>query len=300
MDIRDRNILIIGEDHENDISLQLVLADQYKIYNATNSLTVIDRIKEVNPELILVNAVVSDIDRWDLVTTLKTSADFNHIPIIVNMGIHEVEMRKDHVLDLDLVDFILWPIQSEVVKLRVRNLLELKQFRDSRSDLATTDLLTGVANRQYLEEWLASEWRRAIRHQAPQSFIIADIDFFGRFNEIYGCLAGDACLKKISAAIVKCAKREIDYTARFGADEFACLLAETDINGAVQVAGAILDTVEELNIPHAGSLAADHVTLSIGVATLTPSSRLLPQKLINLAEIKLAEAKRNGYNQVCN
>lgn len=296
MDIQERVILIVGEDRENDISLQSILKDEYPIVTVMDSMEAIERIKEVQPDLILLNAVIPDMDRWDLVKRLNTTLESAHIPIIMNVVFSEVEMRKD--LLLEVSDFIMEPIRPEVVKVSVLNHLDHGRFRGSPSNISVTDLLTGVENRQHLEDVLAREWRRAIRHQSPQSLIIADVDFFSSFNEKYGRPAGNACLRKISTAIVKCAKREIDFTARFGADEFACLLAETDITGAVQVASAIQDAVEELNIPHAGSLVADHITLSLGVATLTPSSRLSPESLISRAEIMLTEAKRNGHNQL--
>jgi diguanylate cyclase (GGDEF)-like protein len=296
MDIQERVVWIVGEDRENDISLQSILKDEYPIVTVMDSVEAIERIKEVQPDLILLNAVLHDMDRWDLLRKLNTTLESAHVSIIVNVDVSEVEIWKER--GLEVSDFIMQPIRPEVVKVRVLNHLGLGQFRGSPSNTAATDLLSGVGNRQYLDDVLASEWRRAIRHQSPQSLILADIDFFSSFNEKYGRLAGNACLRKISAAIVKCAKREIDFTARYGGDEFACLLAETDITGAVQVASGIQDAVEELNIPHAGSLVADHITLSLGVATMTPSTRLSPERLISRAEMMLTEAKRNGHNQL--
>ncbi|MFB2978129.1 diguanylate cyclase domain-containing protein [Microseira sp. BLCC-F43] len=162
--------------------------------------------------------------------------------------------------------------------------------------LATLDELTGVANRRYFNEHLAREWSRLKREQIPLSLILCDIDYFKRYNDYYGHLAGDVTLKQVAQAIRKVLKRPADLVARYGGEEFVILLPNTSMAGAVQVGELIRQQVQQLKIPHAQSLVSDYVTLSLGISSLVPSLKESPEVLIKMADEALYAAKRQGRN----
>ncbi len=162
--------------------------------------------------------------------------------------------------------------------------------------LASLDDLTGVANRRYFNEHLAREWNRLRRDQVPLSLILCDIDYFKRYNDYYGHLAGDDTLKQVAQAIKKVIKRPADLVARYGGEEFVILLPNTSMAGAVQVGEFIRQEVQQLKIPHAQSLVSDYVSLSLGISSLVPCLKESPETLIKMADEALYAAKREGRN----
>jgi diguanylate cyclase (GGDEF)-like protein len=137
------------------------------------------------------------------------------------------------------------------------------------------------------------------RDQRPLSLVLCDVDFFKLFNDTYGHLQGDMCLRAIAGALEKQIHRTSDLAARFGGEEFAAILVDTDLTGALVVAEAIRQAVLSLEIPHRTSTIGQYVTMSIGVASLVPGSELCPEILVELADQALYRAKGQGRNQVC-
>jgi diguanylate cyclase (GGDEF)-like protein len=132
--------------------------------------------------------------------------------------------------------------------------------------LSTIDPLTGIANRRAFEEALDQEWRRTMRHTTPLSLLMIDVDFFKRYNDAYGHVAGDECLRAVAQVLAGKTRRAGEMAARYGGEEFAILLPHADLDEAHRLGELICDAVREQRIPHKGSEAAPHVTISIGVA----------------------------------
>jgi diguanylate cyclase (GGDEF)-like protein len=163
---------------------------------------------------------------------------------------------------------------------------------------ADTDELTRIHNRRAMNRCLASEWNRHHRVQEPLSLLFIDLDFFKQYNDTYGHAGGDQCLIRIAQILQNHAKRSIDMAARFGGEEFAIILPETDEVNALKIAEEIRADTECLQIPHSSSSVADHVTLSIGVATLIPAQPDNERLLCLSADEALYQAKRRGRNRV--
>jgi diguanylate cyclase (GGDEF)-like protein len=163
--------------------------------------------------------------------------------------------------------------------------------------LAITDALTGLANRRRFDQYLASEWRRGLRENHPVSLLLMDADRFKPYNDHYGHLNGDTCLKQIAEVAQLTATRSADLVARFGGEEFAVILPNTPHEGAIEIANAISENVRARKLPHAGS-PAGIMTVSIGCATVTPQAGANPAWLIELADQALYKAKRSGRDQV--
>jgi diguanylate cyclase (GGDEF)-like protein/PAS domain S-box-containing protein len=180
-------------------------------------------------------------------------------------------------------------------KFAERCLLEAKE---ELQILASQDGLTGVANRRVLEQRLKMEWDRSIREGTTLCLVMVDIDFFKTYNDTYGHPAGDECLRRVSRVLRGCLKRPTDLLARYGGDEFAVLLPNTTLDGALQVARSMQAAVEELAVPHSASMLCDRITITSGVAATKPLPSSTVAALIKAADAALYTAKERGRNRV--
>jgi diguanylate cyclase (GGDEF)-like protein/PAS domain S-box-containing protein len=164
--------------------------------------------------------------------------------------------------------------------------------------LAVTDALTGLANRRRFDQCLITEWRRAMRDRKPLSILLIDADLFKSYNDTYGHLRGDSCLKQIAEAAQDVVARPGDLVARFGGEEFAVILPNTGSSGALQLAHDICAVMRNRELPHCAS-PAGVVTVSVGCATLIPQLGQHAASLIDCADKALYQAKRTGRNRAC-
>ncbi len=164
-------------------------------------------------------------------------------------------------------------------------------------ELATIDSLTGVANRRYFEVFLRREWRISVRSKKSIAILMADIDYFKAYNDVYGHQHGDKCLKMFANALKNSLKRPSDVVARYGGEEFITLLPDTDIQGAELIALRMHYAVNELKIKHSGSKVDSRVTFSMGIACLQPQKGDTAETLIASADKALYQAKDEGRNR---
>ena len=186
---------------------------------------------------------------------------------------------------------------------RLQSLVEertatLERLNQELQRLTATDGLTGVANRRRFDEALEHEWRRAIRSNTPLACVMIDIDHFKAFNDRYGHLQGDACLRQIAQTLVSTARRAGDLVARYGGEEFAVVLPATTGANARLLAAQLRTDVAALRIPHDASTTGPHVTISLGVASMIPKQGVAPATLVAAADRALYQAKRSGRNCV--
>jgi diguanylate cyclase (GGDEF)-like protein len=174
--------------------------------------------------------------------------------------------------------------------------LAITEVNARLEELNRTDALTGLANRRQLDETLDRAWSHAREGGRPVSVLMIDIDHFKQYNDHYGHLGGDACLKKVAAAITA-AVRGADLAARYGGEEFILVLPGADLSVAHRIGERANAAVAALHEQHVGS-PIGIVTISVGVAAIMPSSENTPADLIRMADAELYEAKRNGRNRV--
>ena len=164
--------------------------------------------------------------------------------------------------------------------------------------ISAQDGLTGVANRRHFDETLAIEWRRAARSRAPLSLLMLDLDYFKAFNDRAGHQGGDECLRRVAQTLCEAVQRAGDLVSRYGGEEFAILLPETDADHALQIAMRLRERIEELALPHPSS-PLGRVTASIGVTSVVPPRDGSGSgDFVRVADAALYDAKRQGRNRV--
>ena len=174
----------------------------------------------------------------------------------------------------------------------------LQKANDELQRLAALDDLTQIANRRRFDSRLNQEWSRSQRGKNNLAVIICDIDYFKDYNDTYGHLKGDETLYSVAQTIRSALKRPTDLVARFGGEEFAMILPNTDIKGAQRVAEGVKAALEELRIEHKTSKVKPYITLSFGVAAIVPISNVPTKVLIEKADRALYRAKSGGRNQI--
>lgn len=179
-----------------------------------------------------------------------------------------------------------------------RDITDRKRLEDELRQLSTEDSLTNVFNRRYFDDVLEQEWRRMLRVQNSLGLLMIDVDCFKHFNDTYGHVGGDACLRQIAAGLKTQMRRAGDIIARYGGEEFAVILPQTDVETAGALAETLRTTIEDLRLEHVGIESESVVTVSIGVATLVPTANQTPLKLLTLADKALYAAKAAGRNLV--
>jgi len=176
--------------------------------------------------------------------------------------------------------------------------LLLEESNRRLTELSNTDSLTGIANRRCFDTTLEHEYYRLRRSNSKLSVILFDVDHFKEYNDYYGHVMGDDCLRQLGGILTSCINRSVDLAARYGGEEFACILPDTDLNGAVKTAEKIRQKIQDLKIEHKKSSVSDFVTASFGVTTVQYSEEISPKKIIGMADKLLYKAKVSGRNSI--
>lgn len=288
-------ILIVDDERLNITLLNALLKTDYKIMVATNGEQALKAATSGKPDLILLDIVMPGMDGYEVCRQLKAAAATSSIPIIFITAMVNVE-NETKGFALGAVDYISKPFNSAVVKARVGVHMQLKRKNDLLEKLVSIDALTEISNRRAFDQKREQEWARCLRAGLPLSFVMIDIDLFKQFNDNYGHGAGDECLVRVARALTGCIQRPGDFVARYGGEEFSAILADTDAEGAMRIAERFHAALAALQIPHAFSAAAPHVTVSIGIATAIPVADLTPEMLSDDADRMLYAAKNAGRN----
>lgn len=290
-------LLIVDDSIENIEVLNEILADDYRILFATNGSDAIQVAIENIPDLILMDVMMPEMDGYEASSRLKSHSDTKDIPIIFVTAVSD-EGNEVKGLSIGAVDYITKPVRPLIVQLRVKNHLELKRYRDFLMNQAFVDGLTGIPNRRKFEDFINIEWKRAFRSRFHLALIMADIDYFKQYNDTYGHIAGDDCLRRIAKTIDDNLERPADLAARYGGEEFICVLPETSMKGALGVANKLAESVATLNIAHNASNVSDRVTISMGIGALIPGDGMDYYSLVGMADNALYKAKQEGRNRI--
>lgn len=297
------NFLVLVVDDLN-INLQIVGAildrEGYATTFATNGQQALSRMKNAQPDLVLLDLMMPEMDGFQVCENLLNNRDRREIPIIFVTASQE----QKHLLqafDRGAVDYITKPFNPPELLARVKTHLELKHTRDELKKavaelekLATTDSLTGIANRRSLLLMGENEFLRARRYNRQLSVLMLDVDRFKQINDTYGHAVGDEALTAIANAIVS-TLRKGDSFGRFGGEEFLAFLPETGLDAAVEVANRIRTTIAELSL-FSGKKQVQ-MTISIGVTEYSENDEKI-DTVIQRSDKALYHAKHRGRNLV--
>jgi diguanylate cyclase (GGDEF)-like protein len=259
----------------------------------------------------------SVLDLWLIVVMCAWLLDIA-LSALLNAGRYDLGFYAGRLYGLVAASLVLVVLLCGNGRLYVQLLKLRESDRDKAAELqrlSATDPLTGIANRRAFEEALDQEWRRMLRHGMALSLLMIDVDYFKRFNDTYGHVAGDRCLRAVAQSLAGRARRAGEIAARYGGEEFAVLLPHTDVAEARKLAEVMCASVRGLRIPHAGSAVAPCVTVSIGVcaiaempksaAALSRGDHAVPAAppaaatvLIEAADHALYQAKTGGRDRV--
>lgn len=270
-------------------------------------------------ELILMDIFMPDINGIEACRLIKDTERFQDIPIIIVSGMGDLS-KLQSAFEAGAVDYITKPVNKVELLARIRSALKLKneigrrkarekelidltekleEMNRELQRLSSLDGLTGIANRRSCDEFLEKEWRRAVRDAKPFSVIMIDIDFFKPFNDTYGHLAGDECLKAVAKTLHDLVKRPGDIICRYGGEEFIVLLPGTGLDGTVVVAEAMRAAIAALRVNNEASSVCDYITISLGAASGIPEMHKSAKDLIIAADRALYKAKKEGRNRTC-
>ncbi|MEI6313987.1 MAG: diguanylate cyclase [Syntrophus sp. (in: bacteria)] len=322
------NILLVDDAEEIRLLIthQLRKAGYTRVIEAASaadafSLLGLDRYDKTTVagiDLIIMDIVMPEIDGIEACRRIKEDKRFEDIPVIMITALADKEILQS-AFDAGAMDYITKPVDKLELIARVRSSLRLKDEMENRRErerelivmsrelaaanqilqrLSLLDGLTGIPNRRRFDEVLAYEWKQAMRSKRPLSLVMMDIDHFKDFNDHYGHLTGDDCLKKVAMAMSGILKRPTDFLGRYGGEEFAAILPMTASDGAMAIATAMRIGVLNLAIPHDYSSVASRVTISMGIATLVPRRGMMSTMLISAADQALYEAKAGGRNRI--
>jgi len=296
--VSQQTILIVDDVKGNINVLSELLRDEYKIKAATSGERALSiAFSDAPPDMILLDVVMPDMDGYEVCRRLKERESTRSIPVMFITGKGDVQ---DEVFGFTLgaVDYITKPFNPVVVKARVGTHAELKRHRDRLESLSYLDGLTGIANRRKFNESLEMLLNVARRESLPISVILIDIDLFKHFNDTYGHQAGDECLILVASTLSESLMRKSDLVARFGGEEFVCLLPGVGSDGAHVCAERLRQSIQDLRIPHSASSVSSFVTISLGVSTSSPELLLSAEDLVKSADDALYQSKHSGRNRV--
>lgn len=290
-------LLVVDDQPINIQVLYRTFGADHQVFMATSGAQALQVAQQQLPDLILLDLELGDIDGFEVCLRLQQDKLTAGIPVIFVTS-HSSEAAETRGLQVGAVDFISKPVNPAIVRARVRTHLTLKQQADQLRQYAFIDGLTGLHNRRALDERLEAELRHSMRSENALSVLLIDVDYFKKYNDLYGHLMGDEALRQVSAALKACMLRPVDLAARYGGEEFACLLPETPLEGAVLVAERLRQQVALLAIPHAASDVSPWLSISIGVAAKPGRPGMQAKELLALADEALYDAKRSGRDRV--
>lgn len=292
-----QTILIVDDARLNIQIMTDILAGDYKIFSASSGQEALDIAMSQSVDLILLDIIMPGMDGYEVCQRLKRDSQTKNIPVIFISAMTEVKDETKG-LEMGAIDYIFKPVNPAIVKVRVKNHLELKRYRDLLEKQSLLDGLTGIANRRHFDDIFDKEWRRALRSRDIIALVFLDIDFFKRYNDYYGHLAGDDCLRKVGSTLKNSLKRPGDLVARYGGEEFVIILPGTSQEDAALVGEKVRRNIESLKVAHNMSEVSEYVTVSVGVAAVRPAVNITPASLIASADGALYHAKRQGRNRV--
>ena len=283
-------LLVVDDDPDTREALRELLDLEYEVITAADGQEALDAARELRLDVILLDLGMPRLDGFQVLERLRADPATSNIPVLV------VSARSDHAvkargLDLGAVDYLQKPFSVGELRARLERTLRLLRSHDALRHLAETDVLTGLANRRAFGVRLDDESKRARRYHTPLTCVMADVDQLKPINDELGHAAGDRALAAV-AAVLREELRETDFGARYGGDEFVVLLPHTGAEEGRVYAERVCARLRQIELRVGERRVA--LTVSLGVACLTPEHDEGAEALVHRADAALYLAKRAG------
>lgn len=296
MEFKKPTILVVDDMTTTLLLIHDLLKDTYEVKIAKSGTKALEILESPNDiDLILLDIEMPDINGYDVCKRIKNNETIKNIPIIFITGRTSQE-DEEYGLNLGAIDYITKPFNNAIVKLRIKNYLDLKIKNDMLEKLSMYDGLTNIRNRRFFDETFEKTFSEIKRDKKSLAVLMIDIDFFKPYNDNYGHGQGDETLRKVAKALEKTIKRASDFVARYGGEEFVILLKDINKDGVEAVANNLLNAVRELKITHEFSKIENYVTISIGASFYNSNSDITKLELLLKADETLYNVKNSGRN----
>jgi diguanylate cyclase (GGDEF)-like protein len=304
--------ILIADDSRTS---RAALGDQLRamghtVIEAHEGAQAIELFRADEPDLVVLDVDMPVMNGYETAQRLRAlGGDHGWIPIIfLSSNVQDNDIATG--IEAGGDDYLAKPVGPVVLRAKINAMQRITDMRQRLVDLtqelegknaslkqeSSQDALTGIPNRRSFDAAFDQEWNHALRTGKPVALLLADVDYFKRYNDTYGHQRGDECLKAVANAMRSAARRKVDLVARYGGEEFALLLPETPPVSALLVAGRVLEALRAMRIPHEAS-PSGHVTMSIGVCATVPQGGQDPAELVKTADRALYDAKSKGRNQ---
>jgi diguanylate cyclase (GGDEF)-like protein len=291
-------LLVVDDEPLNIQVMYQAFSADYQVFMATTGEQALVICQENPPDLVLMDIVMSGMGGLEVCARLKADDKTSFIPVIFvtsQTGAHHITEG----LEPGAVDFISKPVNTSVLRARVKTHLATKFQTDFLRAMAFMDPLTGVFNRRDFEQRLDSEWARSIRAGTPLSLTMLEIDGFNTFSDICGWLSADDSLKQVADILRKNLRRPADMIARYGKPVFACIAPETNHTDALIIFKRVLKELCDKNIKNYPLADKPILTLSGGLVTRVGKTNGTGVEFFGLVEQQLRLAQNKGGNQIC-
>ena len=296
MEFKKPTILVVDDMTTTLLLIHDLLKDTYEVKIAKSGTKALEILNAPNDiDLILLDVEMPDINGYEVCKILKNNEQTKNIPVIF-VTARNSEEDEEYGLNLGAIDYITKPFNKAIVKLRIKNYLDLKIKNDMLEKLSMYDGLTNIRNRRFFDETFEKTFSEIKRDKKSLAVLMIDIDFFKPYNDNYGHGQGDETLRKVAKALEKTIKRASDFVARYGGEEFVILLKDINKDGVEAVANNLLNAIRELKITHEFSKIENYVTVSIGVSYYNSSSDITKLELLLKADETLYNVKNSGRN----
>ena len=287
------SILIVDDEPMNVTALSHILSSEYEIYIEIDGGGCVESVKKLKPDLVLLDIIMPGLSGFEVIKILKEDPETRHIPVVFMTGLNSAE-DEARGFSMGAVDYITKPFNDAIVKLRIKNQINLYNQMRSIRILSTLDTLTGILNRQHINTLLVQTWEKAKTEQTTIGFMVLGIHKFNNITATFGRLCSDILISEVAQVIDKELK-ETPYTvARWSGDEFAVLLPQTDAENVSIVGESLQEVVKNKDFYINGQIV--ELSIHVGTCSAVPSDSITLDDLIANATRSYHRSKLGALN----
>jgi diguanylate cyclase (GGDEF)-like protein len=288
--------VLIADDSKLNIAMisDILHSEGYEVFSVMSGLEVLDAVKNIKPDIILLDVIMPGMDGFAVCRELKNDYDLKNIPVIMVTARTEAKYLKT-ALEIGAFDYIRKPVDSIEVIARIQSAIRYKEYQDKLQEMAMKDGLTGLYNHALIIDLLTKEYSKQKRQGGDLAFAMLDIDYFKKVNDTFGHLKGNEVLKGVADIMLSCI-RDSDIAGRYGGEEFSLILPELSMDKVFTVCERIRRRIGLQSFNLEGETV--NITISIGVCYKPHDIDMSRSEMIKMADDALYEAKHTGRNNV--